>query len=60
MLCYGSDFLVRTSSKPEVPFVIFSKETLKEDPDEEPYSMHPESERSLLWTPEETEYAESE
>lgn len=51
MFCHQQDFLVRMSDKEDQPFVIFSKETLEEDKEQEAFKMAENSEKSLLWTP---------
>ncbi len=59
MFCHQQDLLLRMNNQEDKPFVIFNKDTLKEDEDREPYKMAEDSERSLCWTPLNTVYEEN-
>ena len=57
MLCHDGLLLVRHANAPDLPFEVFSKETLKPATDQEPFGMA-EGEDFLKWTPKDTEFAE--
>ena len=59
MFCHQQDLLLRMSDQEDKPFVIFSKDTLQEDKDREPYKMAEDSEKSLCWTPLNTVFEEN-
>ena len=51
MLCYGDDLLVRHKGAPDVPFQVFSKETLEYDANASAYSVADGEEDYLKFTP---------
>ena len=59
MLCHKGLLLVRHREAPDVPFVIFSKETLKPAEGEEPFRLAEGEEDYLKWTPLDTQYEEN-
>ena len=60
MLCHDGLLLVRHRDAPDVPFVVWDKQTLKKSEDAEPFSLaEGENEDYLKWTPLDTEYPEN-
>lgn len=59
MLCHDGCLLVRHSDAADVPFQVFSKETLKPSDEEQAFGMAEGQERSLAWTPLDTDYEEN-
>ena len=50
MLCHDGLLLVRHANAPDVPFQVFSKETLEQDPAQTPFGMAEGEEDTLKWT----------
>ena len=59
MLCHAGELLVRHRDVPDVPFVVFSKETLERDENAQPYGMADGEDDHLKWTPIDTEFPEN-
>ena len=60
MLCHDGLLLVRHRDAPDVPFVVWDKQTLKKSEDAEPFVLaEGENEDYLKWTPLDTEYPEN-
>ena len=59
MLCHKGMLLVRHREAPDVPFVIFDKQTLKPAEGEEPFRVADGEDDYLKWTPLDTEFEEN-